>query len=40
MIARGYNGAIPVDSTLRMKERFALLAMSILALTLTVASYL
>mgnify|MGYP001797499444 FL=1 len=40
MIARGYNGALPVNSTMRMKERFAILAMSILALTLTAASYL
>ena len=40
MIARGYNGMLPIDSPLRMKERFALIAMGILASTLTVASYL
>ncbi|MGB3640276.1 MAG: energy-coupling factor transporter transmembrane component T [Rivularia sp. (in: cyanobacteria)] len=39
MIARGYNGMLPVDSTLRMKERFALVAMGVLAFSLTVASY-
>ena len=39
MIARGYNGMLPVDSILRMKERFALVTMSILAINLTVASY-
>lgn len=39
MIARGYNGMLPVTSTLRMKERFLLLGMSILALSLTIASY-
>ena len=39
MIARGYNGVLPVDSTLRIKERFAVVAMIILALSLTVASY-
>ena len=39
MIARGYNGTLPVDSTLRIKERFALLAMGILVFSLTLASY-
>ncbi|WP_414618737.1 energy-coupling factor transporter transmembrane component T family protein [Calothrix sp. CCY 0018] len=40
MIARGYNGMLPIDSTLRIKERFGLLAMGILAGSLTIASYL
>lgn len=39
MVARGYNGQLPVDSTLRPKERFAVVVMSALALSLTVASY-
>ncbi|MEL6458937.1 MAG: energy-coupling factor transporter transmembrane component T [Cyanobacteria bacterium J06621_15] len=39
MIARGYNGMLPVDSTPRMKDRFALLAMGFLACSLTTASY-
>lgn len=39
MIARGYNGVLPVDSTLRINERFAVVTMIILALSLTVASY-
>ena len=39
MIARGYNGMLPVDSTPRIKERFALLAMGFLACSLTTASY-
>lgn len=39
MIARGYNGMLPVTSTLRMKEHLILLGMSILALSLTIASY-
>ncbi|MBF2017092.1 MAG: energy-coupling factor transporter transmembrane protein EcfT [Rivularia sp. T60_A2020_040] len=40
MIARGYNGMLPVTSTLTMKERFLLLGMSVLALSLTIASYI
>ncbi|MEB3215223.1 MAG: energy-coupling factor transporter transmembrane protein EcfT [Nostocales cyanobacterium 94392] len=39
MIARGYNGMLPVTSTLIMKERFLLIGMSVLALSLTIASY-
>ncbi|MEM6400762.1 MAG: energy-coupling factor transporter transmembrane component T [Cyanobacteria bacterium P01_D01_bin.116] len=39
MIARGYNGVLPVNSTLRIKERFALLTMGLLAFSLTTASY-
>ncbi len=39
MIARGYNGTLPVDSAPRIKERFALTATAILAVILTVASY-
>lgn len=39
MIARGYNGMLPVDSTLTMEERFVAIAMIVLALSLTIASY-
>ena len=39
MIARGYNGMLPIDAPLRIKERFALVAMGVLAFSLTVASY-
>jgi len=39
MIARGYNGMLPVDSTLTMEERFVAIAMIILASSLTIASY-
>lgn len=39
MLARGYNGMLPIDSTLKMKERFAVIAMILLVLSLTVASY-
>ena len=39
MVARGYTGTLPVDATLRPKERFAVVVMSAIALSLTVASY-
>ncbi len=39
MIARGYNGMLPVDSTLTMEERFVAIAMIILVSSLTIASY-
>ncbi|MBW4671045.1 MAG: energy-coupling factor transporter transmembrane protein EcfT [Cyanomargarita calcarea GSE-NOS-MK-12-04C] len=39
MIARGYNGMLPVDSTLRPKERFIVLLGCAIALTLTITSY-
>jgi cobalt/nickel transport system permease protein len=40
MIIRGYNGKLPVDSTLRPKERFTLLAAGAIAICLTLTSYL
>ena len=40
MVARGYNGRLPVDSGLRIKERFTLFASSAIAISLTVGSYL
>ncbi|OUL31535.1 cobalt transporter [Nostoc sp. T09] len=39
MVARGYNGQLPIDSTLRPKERFALLAACAIAACLTISSY-
>ncbi|MBW4564224.1 MAG: energy-coupling factor transporter transmembrane protein EcfT [Mojavia pulchra JT2-VF2] len=39
MVARGYNGQLPLDSTLRPKERVALLAASAIAACLTFSSY-
>lgn len=39
MEVRGYNGQLPVDATLRPKERFAVIAMCVIAVCLTVASY-
>ncbi|BAY94380.1 MULTISPECIES: energy-coupling factor transporter transmembrane component T family protein [unclassified Tolypothrix] len=39
MIARGYNGQLPIDSTLRPKERVALLAACAIAACLTISSY-
>jgi cobalt/nickel transport system permease protein len=39
MITRGYNGTLPVDSTLRPKERFALVVAWTIAISLTVTSY-
>jgi cobalt/nickel transport system permease protein len=40
MIARGYTGQLPVDAPLNLKERFAIVVMSAIALSLTVASYI
>ncbi|MBD2778598.1 energy-coupling factor transporter transmembrane component T family protein [Iningainema tapete] len=39
MIVRGYNGQLPVDATLSSKERFTVIAVSAIALCLTIASY-
>ncbi|BAY97241.1 cobalt transport protein [Tolypothrix tenuis PCC 7101] len=39
MIARGYNGQLPIDSGLRPKERLALLAACAIAACLTISSY-
>jgi cobalt/nickel transport system permease protein len=39
MVIRGYNGSLPVDSTLRPKERFILVIACAIALTLTITSY-
>ncbi|MBD2566915.1 energy-coupling factor transporter transmembrane component T family protein [Anabaena lutea] len=39
MIARGYNGQLPIDSTLRPKERFILLVAGVTASYLTLSSY-
>ncbi|MDZ8050020.1 MAG: energy-coupling factor transporter transmembrane component T family protein [Aulosira sp. ZfuVER01] len=39
MVTRGYNGQLPIDSTLRPKERFALLAACAIAACLTISSY-
>ncbi|BAY12419.1 energy-coupling factor transporter transmembrane component T family protein [Calothrix sp. NIES-2098] len=39
MIARGYNGQLPIDSILKPKERFTLLAACAIAACLTISSY-
>ncbi|RCJ22363.1 cobalt transporter [Nostoc sp. ATCC 43529] len=39
MVARGYNGKLPIDSNLRPKERFALLLAWAIAATVTLTSY-
>ena len=39
MLARGYNGQLPVDATLRPKERYLVLAACAIAASLTLASY-
>ncbi|BAZ52334.1 energy-coupling factor transporter transmembrane protein EcfT [Nostoc ellipsosporum NOK] len=39
MITRGYNGHLPIDSPLRPKERFAVLAACAIAAGLTITSY-
>ncbi|MCC5646891.1 energy-coupling factor transporter transmembrane protein EcfT [Nostoc sp. CHAB 5824] len=39
MVTRGYNGQLPIDSTLRPKERFALLAAWAIAACVTLTSY-
>ena len=40
MIARGYNGTLPIDSGLKRQERFTLFVGSAIAISLTVGSYL
>lgn len=40
MVARGYQGQLPVDATLRPKERAALVIAAVLAVGLTLASHL
>lgn len=40
MVARGYNGQLPIDSTLKPKERFILLIVGVTATCLTLSSYL
>ncbi|WP_035139295.1 energy-coupling factor transporter transmembrane component T family protein [Fischerella sp. PCC 9605] len=39
MVVRGYKGTLPVDSTLRAKERFVVLLACAIAVSLTLASY-
>ncbi|MBD6616873.1 energy-coupling factor transporter transmembrane protein EcfT [Komarekiella sp. 'clone 1'] len=39
MITRGYNGQLPIDSTLRTKERLAILVAWAIAACLTLTSY-
>ncbi|MBD0385423.1 MAG: energy-coupling factor transporter transmembrane protein EcfT [Nostoc sp. C3-bin3] len=39
MVTRGYNGQLPIDSPLRPKERFAILAAWAIAACVTVTSY-
>ncbi|OUL27544.1 energy-coupling factor transporter transmembrane protein EcfT [Nostoc sp. 106C] len=39
MVTRGYNGQLPIDSTLRLKERFVLLAACAIVACLTISSY-
>ena len=39
MVARGYNGQLPIDSTLKPKERVAVLAACAIAACLTISSY-
>ncbi|MFN6540910.1 MAG: energy-coupling factor transporter transmembrane component T family protein [Nostoc sp. EkiNYC01] len=39
MVTRGYNGQLPIDSTLRPKERFGLLVAWAIAATVTLTSY-
>ncbi|MDB9467998.1 energy-coupling factor transporter transmembrane component T family protein [Dolichospermum circinale] len=40
MVARGYNGKLPLDSPLKPKERFTLLIAGVIATCLTLSSYL
>ncbi len=40
MVTRGYKGEMPIDSPFRGKHRFAVVVVSAIATTLTVASYL
>lgn len=39
MITRGYNGQIPIDSTLNPKEHFTLITVAIIAICITLSSY-
>jgi len=39
MVARGYNGQLPIDSPLRPKERFTVLLACAIAATVTLTSY-
>ncbi|MBD2139845.1 energy-coupling factor transporter transmembrane protein EcfT [Anabaena sp. FACHB-1250] len=39
MVARGYNGKLPLDSPLKPKERFTLLIAGVIATCLTLSSY-
>jgi cobalt/nickel transport system permease protein len=39
MVTRGYNGQLPIDSPLRPKERFAILAACAIAACVTLTSY-
>lgn len=39
MVVRGYNGQLPIDSTLKPKERVAVLAALAIAACLTISSY-
>ncbi|MFM9156880.1 MAG: energy-coupling factor transporter transmembrane component T family protein [Dolichospermum sp.] len=40
MVARGYNGQLPLDSPLKPKQRFILLIAGVIAACLTLSSYL
>jgi len=39
MVTRGYNGQLPIDSSLKPKERFILLVAGVTATCLTISSY-
>ncbi|MFM7409165.1 MAG: energy-coupling factor transporter transmembrane component T family protein [Cuspidothrix sp.] len=39
MVARGYDGELPIDSTLKPKERFTLLIAGVIATCFTLSSY-
>jgi cobalt/nickel transport system permease protein len=39
MVARGYDGELPINSTLKPKERFTLLMAGVIATCLTLNSY-
>ncbi|MEA5579602.1 energy-coupling factor transporter transmembrane component T [Anabaena sp. UHCC 0451] len=39
MVTRGYNGQLPIDSTLNPKERFTLITVGITATCITLSSY-
>jgi cobalt/nickel transport system permease protein len=40
MVIRGYNGQLPIDSTLRPKERFALVVAWAIAASVTISSHI